>query len=48
MLIDFFYTLRSAKLPASVKEFLTLLEALQADVWGPTPTRPTASTTSIT
>ena len=30
MLIDFFYTLRSAKLPVSVKEFLTLLEALQA------------------
>ncbi len=35
MLIDFFYTLRSAKLPVSVKEFLTLLEALQADVVGP-------------
>ena len=30
MLIDFFYTLRSAKLPVSVKEYLTLLEALQA------------------
>ena len=29
MLIDFFYTLRSAKLPVSVKEFLTLLEALK-------------------
>lgn len=29
MLIDFFYTLRSAKLPVSVKEYLTLLEALQ-------------------
>jgi uncharacterized protein len=36
MLIDFFYTLRAAKLPVSVKEFLTLLEALQADVVGPT------------
>src|SRR5438128_6422656 len=35
MLIDFFYTLRSAKLPVSVKEYLTLLEALQADVVGP-------------
>ena len=35
MLIDFFYTLRAAKLPVSVKEFLTLLEALQAQVVGP-------------
>ena len=35
MLIDFFYTLRSAKLPVSVKEYLMLLEALQADVVGP-------------
>jgi uncharacterized protein len=35
MLIDFFYTLRAAKLPVSVKEFLTLLEALQAEVIGP-------------
>ena len=35
MLIDFFYTLRSAKLPVSVREFLTLLEALQAGVVGP-------------
>ena len=35
MLIDFFYTLRSAKLPVSVKEFLMLLEALQAGVVGP-------------
>ncbi|MEY4448815.1 MAG: hypothetical protein RLZZ433_1830 [Pseudomonadota bacterium] len=35
MLIDFFYTLRAAKLPVSVKEFLTLLEALQARVVGP-------------
>ncbi|MBN9203422.1 vWA domain-containing protein [Methylibium petroleiphilum] len=30
MLIDFFYTLRSAKLPVSIKEYLTLLEGLQA------------------
>ena len=35
MLIDFFYALRAAKLPVSVKKFLTLLEALQADVVGP-------------
>ncbi len=35
MLIDFFYTLRAAKLPVSVKEYLTLLEALKADVVGP-------------
>ncbi|MGV8804554.1 MAG: vWA domain-containing protein [Polaromonas sp.] len=35
MLIDFFYTLRSAKLPVSVKEYLVLLEALQAGVVGP-------------
>ena len=30
MLINFFYTLRAAKLPVSVKEYLTLLEALKA------------------
>ena len=35
MLIDFFYSLRAAKLPVSVKELLTLLECLQADVVGP-------------
>ncbi|MCM2340865.1 VWA domain-containing protein [Rhodoferax sp.] len=35
MLIDFFYTLRAAKLPVSVKEFLTLLEALKLGVVGP-------------
>ena len=35
MLLDFFYTLRSAKLPVSVKEYLTLLEALQKGVVGP-------------
>ena len=35
MLIDFFYTLRAAKLPVSVKEYLSLLEALQAHVVGP-------------
>jgi hypothetical protein len=35
MLIDFFYTLRSAKLPVSVKEYLTLVEALKEGVVGP-------------
>jgi hypothetical protein len=35
MLIDFFYTLRSAKLPVSVNEFLMLLQALQVGVVGP-------------
>ncbi len=35
MLTDFFYTLRSAKLPVSVKEYLSLLEALKAGVVGP-------------
>ena len=36
MLIDFFYTLRAAKVPVSVKEYLSLLEALEAEVVGPT------------
>ena len=35
MLIDFFYTLRAAKLPVSVREYLNVLEALQANVIGP-------------
>ncbi|VVD78115.1 von Willebrand factor A [Pandoraea horticolens] len=35
MLIDFFYTLRAAKLPVSVKEYLTLLEALHRQVIAP-------------
>ena len=35
MLIDFFYTLRSAKLPVSVKEYLTLLDAIKQGVVGP-------------
>jgi uncharacterized protein len=35
MLIDFFYSLRAAKLPVSVKEYLTLLEALKAQVIEP-------------
>ncbi len=34
MLIKFFYTLRAAKLPVSVREFLTLLEGLKAGVIG--------------
>ncbi len=35
MLIDFFYTLRTAKLPVSIKEYLVLLEGLQAGVIDP-------------
>lgn len=35
MLLDFFYTLRQAKLPVSVTEFLTVLGALQRGVIGP-------------
>jgi uncharacterized protein with von Willebrand factor type A (vWA) domain len=35
MLLDFFYTLRAAKLPVSVKDYLVLLEALQKGVVGP-------------
>ena len=35
MLIDFFYTLCAAKLPVSVKEYLMLLQALEAGVVGP-------------
>src|ERR1700754_3525939 len=35
MLTDFFYSLRDAKLPGSVKEYLTLLEALKAQVIAP-------------
>ena len=47
MLIDFFYTLRSAKLPVSVKEYLTLLEALKEGVVGPnTPESDDESTAS--
>lgn len=32
MLIDFFFTLKDAKIPVSIKEFLTLLEAMQKNV----------------
>lgn len=35
MLIDFFFSLRHAKLPVSVKEYLTMLEALRAQVISP-------------
>ena len=35
MLIDFFFTLRAARLPVSVKDYLTLLEAIGAEVIGP-------------
>ena len=35
MLIDFFFALRQAKLPVSVKEYLTLLEALKQNVIAP-------------
>ncbi len=37
MLINFFYSLRDAKLPVSIKEYLTLLEALKAKVIQPSP-----------
>ena len=35
MLIDFFLHLRNAKLPVSIKEYLTLLEAMRKQVIGP-------------
>ncbi len=44
MLLDFFYTLRAAKLPVSVKEYLTLLEALQKGVVGPNAATPNDDT----
>ena len=34
MLIDFFFTLKNAKVPVSIKEFLTLLEAMEQGVGG--------------
>ena len=36
MLLDFFYHLRSHRLPVSVNEYLTLLRALQSNVMPPT------------
>ncbi len=35
MLIDFFFTLKDAKIPVTIKEFLTLLEAMQKQVLEP-------------
>jgi len=35
MLIDFFYALKKAKVPVSIHEFLTLLEALKSPVFPP-------------
>ena len=35
MLIDFFYTVKQAGVPASIKEFLTLLEAMDKQVISP-------------
>ena len=35
MLIDFFFTLKDAKIPVTIKEFLTLLEAMERQVIGP-------------
>ncbi|MFI4939345.1 MAG: VWA domain-containing protein [Burkholderiales bacterium] len=35
MLIDFFFTLKDARIPVSIKEFLVLLEAMQKNVTGP-------------
>lgn len=35
MLIDFFFTLRDAKVPVSIREFLTLLEAMEKSVIAP-------------
>ncbi|MBF8286813.1 MAG: hypothetical protein HW393_627 [Dehalococcoidia bacterium] len=35
MLIDFFLKLKSHKLPVSIKEYLTLLEAMDRKVIGP-------------
>jgi uncharacterized protein with von Willebrand factor type A (vWA) domain len=35
VLIDFFFTLKDAKVPVSIKEFLILLEAMQKNVIGP-------------
>jgi uncharacterized protein len=35
MLIDFFFTLRDAKVPVTIREFLTLLEAMEKSVIAP-------------
>jgi uncharacterized protein with von Willebrand factor type A (vWA) domain len=36
MLIDFFFTLKDAKIPVSIKEFMVLLEAMRENVSDPT------------
>lgn len=41
MLTDFFYTLRAARIPVSVKEYLALLEAFKVGMVGPTSAEPT-------
>jgi uncharacterized protein with von Willebrand factor type A (vWA) domain len=41
MLTDFFYTLRAARIPVSVKEYLALLEAFKSGMVGPTSEEPT-------
>jgi uncharacterized protein with von Willebrand factor type A (vWA) domain len=48
MLIDFFYTLRSAKLPVSVKEYLMLLDALKQGVVGPNSAQDDSASTAGT
>ena len=35
MLIDFFFALRAARLPVTIPEYLTLLEAIKQDVIEP-------------
>jgi len=35
MLIDFFFALRQAKLPVTIPEYLSLLEAIKGEVIGP-------------
>src|SRR5919107_1417051 len=35
MLIDFFFTLKDAKIPVSIKEYLILMEAMQKQVIAP-------------
>ena len=35
MLIDFFFTLKDAKIPVSIKEYLILMEAMQKEVIAP-------------
>ena len=39
MLIDFFFTLKDAKIPVSIKEYLILMEAMQKQVIAPSLVR---------